>query len=174
MRIKNVWRKRRRRRVPQLNTVATADISFMLLIFFLVTTSIDTDRVLRRQLPPRETTREIPPKDVDRDNVITVSISCDNKLSVGSEPVSPEELESEMARFIKDKGRQHIIEIMASTRADYNTYFHLQNAIVETYRRVRDDAARSLYHMPFDRCSPQRQQEIRDRYPQRISEQFVE
>ena len=45
------FRRHRRRRVPGLNTTATADISFMLLVFFLVTTSIDTDKGLSRLLP---------------------------------------------------------------------------------------------------------------------------
>ena len=43
---------KRHRRVPRLNTTSTADISFMLLIFFLVTTSMDIDKGLLRQLPP--------------------------------------------------------------------------------------------------------------------------
>ena len=43
---------RRRKKVPGLNTTSTADISFMLLIFFLVTSSMDTDKGLPRQLPP--------------------------------------------------------------------------------------------------------------------------
>ena len=43
----------RRRSVPQLNTTSTADISFMLLIFFLVTTNMDVDKGITRQLPPQ-------------------------------------------------------------------------------------------------------------------------
>ena len=101
MRIKNVWRKHRKRRIPQLNTVATADISFMLLIFFLVTTSIDSDRVLRRQLPPREANKEIRAKDVDRNNVITVCITKDNKLTVNNEEISEQLLCNKLSDFIK-------------------------------------------------------------------------
>ena len=44
--------RRRKRDIPGLNTTSTADISFMLLIFFLVTSSMDTDKGLPRQLPP--------------------------------------------------------------------------------------------------------------------------
>ena len=44
--------------MPQLNTTSTADISFMLLIFFLVTSSMDTDKGLTSQLPPPEDTTE--------------------------------------------------------------------------------------------------------------------
>ena len=50
--------KRRQHRVPVLNTTATADISFMLLTFFLVTTSMDVDRGLVRQLPPLDNEQE--------------------------------------------------------------------------------------------------------------------
>lgn len=50
--------KRRRHRVPALNTASTADISFMLLIFFLVTTSMDVDKGITRQLPPVEQTED--------------------------------------------------------------------------------------------------------------------
>ena len=43
--------RRKRREVPGLNTTSTADISFMLLVFFLVTTSMDVDKGMNRQLP---------------------------------------------------------------------------------------------------------------------------
>ena len=174
MRIKNVWRKHRKRRIPQLNTVATADISFMLLIFFLVTTSIDSDRVLRRQLPPREANKEIRAKDVDRNNVITVCITKDNKLTVNNEEISEQLLCNKLSDFIKKKGDKHIIEVRASTTANYDTYFHLQNSIVEIYRNVRNDSAMSRYHMPFNNCDSNIQSRIREAYPQRISEVFTE
>ena len=50
--------KRRKHIVPELNTTSTADISFMLLTFFLVTTSMDVDRGLVRQLPPLDNDKE--------------------------------------------------------------------------------------------------------------------
>ena len=48
-----MFRKRNHRQIPELNTTSTADISFMLLIFFLVTSSMDTDKGLMRQMAPR-------------------------------------------------------------------------------------------------------------------------
>ena len=44
--------KKGKREVPELNSSSTADISFILLIFFLITTSMDTDQGLARRLPP--------------------------------------------------------------------------------------------------------------------------
>lgn len=52
---------RGKRKVPDINSSSTADIAFLLLIFFLITTSMDTDRGLARLLPP-------PPEDQDQDN----------------------------------------------------------------------------------------------------------
>lgn len=47
---------KRNRKVPGINASSTADIAFMLLIFFLITTSMDTDRGLARRLPPPQKT----------------------------------------------------------------------------------------------------------------------
>ena len=46
-----------KRKVPDINSSSTADIAFLLLIFFLITTSMDTDRGLARRLPDRKSTR---------------------------------------------------------------------------------------------------------------------
>ena len=43
---------RKKRKVPAMNATSSADIAFMLLIFFLITTSMDTDKGLARRLPP--------------------------------------------------------------------------------------------------------------------------
>ena len=58
-----MFRRRYREQIPELNTSSTADISFMLLIFFLVTSSMDTDKGLLRQLPPLQE-EEVKPNDV--------------------------------------------------------------------------------------------------------------
>lgn len=164
---------RRRRRVPQLNTTATADISFMLLIFFLVTTSMDTDKGLRRQLPPKETRKELPPSDVDRATVLTITITPDNRLALGDSAATDATLRHALARHITSLGSRHIIEIVASGDADYDTYFHLQDIIAQTYRTVREQEASRLYHRAFAHCTPAQQQALRQRYPQRVSEQFT-
>ena len=62
--------KHRSHKIPALNTTSTADISFMLLIFFLVTTSMDRDQGLMRQLPPLEDDKQEQLTDVSKDNVM--------------------------------------------------------------------------------------------------------
>lgn len=149
MRLKNRSRRNQKRRVPQLNTTATADISFMLLIFFLVTTSMDPDKGLRRQLPPRDTQTEVKAVDVDRNKVLTISISDNNDICINDTVVNDKQLTQRITQFVRRVGDEHILELQASRTADYDTYFHLQNLIVRTYRT-----------------------DLKGKYKQRISETF--
>ena len=68
-------RTNKRRRVPGLNTTSTADISFMLLIFFLVTTSMDMDKGLLRQLPPNAQQESLEPMEVQKDKLLEIVVS---------------------------------------------------------------------------------------------------
>lgn len=149
MRLKNRSRRNQKRRVPQLNTTATADISFMLLIFFLVTTSMDPDKGLRRQLPPRDTQTEVKAVDVDRNKVLTISINANNDICINDTTVNDRQLAQRIVQHVKKLGDDHILELQASRTANYDTYFHLQNLIVRTYRT-----------------------DLKGKYKQRISETF--
>lgn len=150
MRLRNRSRKEQKRRVPQLNTTATADISFMLLIFFLVTTSMDSDYGLRRQLPPQDNVEEVRAVDVERDKVMTITISPADSILVNDTLItSDRQLVQRIASHVRNVGEDHVIELQASRQASYDTYFHLQNILVNTYRR-----------------------ELKGKYQQRISETF--
>lgn len=71
-----------KRKVPGLNASSTADISFILLIFFLVTTSMDTDRGLAVRLPnPPEDNQQDPPKIRERNSMI-VNVNMNNQIMV--------------------------------------------------------------------------------------------
>ena len=83
----NMFR-RRKHSMPVLNTTSTADISFMLLIFFLVTTSMDIDKGLSRQLPPLDDEKEEQVIDMDKSNMIRLAISADNQLSINDSVIA--------------------------------------------------------------------------------------
>ena len=80
--------KRAKRKVPGLNTSSTADISFMLLILFLVTTSMEVDEGLERQLPPMEKEKTELPTMVDARLVLKFQILADNKLQLNDKPMA--------------------------------------------------------------------------------------
>lgn len=144
----------------------------MLLIFFLVTTSMDTDKGLRRQLPPKETRKELRPTDVDRATVLTIGITDAGRLTIGDSVTTDKALCRAIVRHVTRLGAKHIIEVTASGEAEYEAYFHLQDLIVAAYRTVREEAARRQYRRQFAALTAAEQQAIRTRFPQRVSEQF--
>ena len=76
-----MFRRRNKREVPQLNTTSTADISFMLLIFFLVTSSMDTDKGLTSQMPPPEDSTEQQDQEVKKRNVMELQLDAADVLT---------------------------------------------------------------------------------------------
>lgn len=77
---------KRKRKVPGINASSTADIAFMLLIFFLITTSMDTDRGLARRLPPPpENEKQKDDIIVKERNVLQIRLNKDDQLMIGGE-----------------------------------------------------------------------------------------
>ncbi len=90
-----------KRKVPDINSSSTADIAFLLLIFFLITTSMDTDRGLARLLPP-------PPEDQNNDNtdkikernILQVYLNKDDALMCGNDYIGVDQLRQKAKEFI--------------------------------------------------------------------------
>jgi len=158
------------RSVPELNTTSTADISFMLLIFFLVTSSMDSDKVLRRQMPPLPQ-EEVPAQEVDMSKVITIAIGDDDSLRIDQQSVSLMDVQQRVEAFIAKAGHdEHIVKLDISPNASYDTYFQLQNSIVLAYRNLRDERAKKEYGHSLSKCSTKELQALAKYYPQRIAE----
>ena len=158
--------KRRQHRVPVLNTTATADISFMLLTFFLVTTSMDVDRGLVRQLPPLDNEQEQNAEvvEVERENTMAFAIDANGKLTLDAKPVNMSQ--------VGKRGEHHVISIDTDPAADYNTYFALEDAIVGAYADARDRIARKKYRTGYAQLSEAERQKVRKACPQHILETY--
>ncbi|MDY4410669.1 MAG: biopolymer transporter ExbD [Prevotella sp.] len=162
---------RRKHRVPGLNTTSTADISFMLLIFFLVTTNMDVDKGLSRQLPPVNK-EENQQSFAEKGTTMALKITPDNKLIVNDKQQPIKGLRNQVISFVERVGKRHLITVEADPQSDYNTYFHLQNELVAAYRVLRNQTAQRLYHRNFAALSPQQKDHVRDVCPQHIAEQY--
>lgn len=163
--------RKRHRTNPGLNTTSTSDISFMLLIFFLVTTSMDSDKGLGRQLPPLSPDQKEVVQDVDRSKVLTIHLSKGGKITIGDKASSIDDsMRKDVRHFVMAKGRLHIIEVEVDRDADYDSYFHLQNQIVRAYTELRNAAAMKLYNRTYEDCSEEQRENIMKMYPQRIQE----
>ncbi len=163
---------RRKHIVPGLNTTSTADISFMLLIFFLVTTSMDVDKGLSRQLPPADRQRQEEQSDVNKNNLMTLTITAQNQLLVDDHPTEIRKLRGIVADFVTHRGKQHLLSIKTDPNASYNTYFNMQNEIVAAYKSVRDRIAKGKFGHGYAFCSQEQKDAVRSICPQRITESY--
>src|SRR3712207_245466 len=90
------------RATPEINASSMADIAFLLLIFFLVTTTIGADKGLQMLLPPEKTDNTI--IDVKDRNLFKVIINSENKLLVEDEPMDVNILRGEAKKFLSNNG----------------------------------------------------------------------
>lgn len=187
-----MFERRKKQTVPSLNTTSTADISFMLLIFFLMTSSMDTDKGLPRQLPPPEESQVEEEMLVKERNVMALRLDADGRLTCNDELITDEELPGRVAEFVANDADdpslpekserevhllgltrvsdRHIITIQADRQTTYDAYFQMQNAIVAGYNQLRNRLARQQFGHDYRQCSQEERDAIALVYPQRVSE----
>lgn len=183
----------KKRKVPGINASSTADIAFMLLIFFLITTSMDTDRGLARRLPPPpENDKQKDDIIVKERNVLQIRLNKDDQLMIGGEWSDIKQLREKAKEFIanpKDDPNmpekhpknipffgnvmiteKHVISVQNDVGTSYNAYFQVQNELVAAYNELRDELAKSQFGKPLSECTDEQKDAISDYYPQKISE----
>jgi biopolymer transport protein ExbD len=180
------------RKIPEIPSASLADIAFMLLIFFLVTTTMDVDSGLERRLP-----QWVPPEQLDDDqqikerNVFVVLVNRNNDLLVEGEYANIENLRERAKEFMANPyndetlpekepkqvayfGEMMITKGVISLRNDldtqYGTYIAVQNELVAAINELRDELARQQFGKPYDELEMDQQNAVREVYPSRISE----
>ena len=184
---------KRKRKVPGINASSTADIAFMLLIFFLITTSMDTDRGLARRLPPPpENEKQKDDIIVKERNVLQIRLNKDDQLMIGGEWSDIKQLRGKAKEFIanpKDDPNmpekhaktlpffgnvmiteKHVISVQNDVGTSYDAYFQVQNELVAAYNELRDELAKAQFGKPLAECTEEQKEAISDYYPQKISE----
>ena len=109
----------------------------MLLIFFLVTSSMDADKGLQRQLPPPPQAEQQAVDILDSD-ILTVSIDANDSVSIDGQPMtSPDELTQRVKRFAAERPEQRVVLVESRRESSYDAYFRVQDAIVRAYRQLK-------------------------------------
>lgn len=157
-----------RRSAPEINAGSMADIAFLLLIFFLVTTTMDVDTGLTRKLPPPIEDPEKKPPEIHERDVFIVLANANNDLLVEGEPMLVSSLREEAKRFIigdptfQDKsmpnfkvtdvpllGRikvsKQIVSLQNDRGTSYELYIKVQNELVAAYNEVRNEFAQKKF-----------------------------
>ena len=186
---------RKKRTMPGVNATSTADIAFMLLIFFLTTTSMNTDKGLARRLPPPPDPAMKKQDDlkVKERNLLQVRINKDNQLMVGSEYLEVSQLKAKAKEFIANPNddanlpekhvknipllggdvmvtENHIISVTNDVGTSYQAYIDVQNELVAAYNELRNEAAKANFGKDYAECDEDQKKAIRDFIPQKISE----
>ena len=165
---------RKRHGVPGLNTTSTADISFMLLIFFLVTTSMDVDKGLLRQLPMPEPQHQKQQSTVDKSTLMALHVTGDGQLLLNEHPIAVNRLKGEVISWVHRLGARHLISIESDRNARYGLYFQMQNQLMMAYSQLRDEYAQQHYGKTFALLTKAQKDEVRKRCPQRITESYAD
>ena len=162
----------------EINAGSMADIAFLLLIFFLVTTTIAEDKGVLVKLPPWSNE---PPENLKMNtrNVYSVLVNADNQLLVRGEPMRVEDLKDNTKLFISnprnesDKAenpKKAIISLKNDRGTKYKTFLTVYNELKAAYRELRDEASQRKYGKLYDRLSKDQRKLIRDEIPLVISE----
>ena len=141
----------------------------MLLIFFLVASSMDTDKGLLRQLPPPPQEQQ-PPTDVSKDHILQVTLDASDQLAVDGTLITPQQLRDQIVEFVAADRTDHVISIRTDRATTYEAYFRMQNAIVAAYSQLRERYARERFGKGYGELEAEQRDEVNQYYPQRISE----
>ena len=186
-----------KKKVPGLNGSSMADISFTLLIFFLITTSMDTDMGLARRLPqPPDPDQEDATMDIKSRNILYVRINAAGQLWIKDETSSGEgdfrELRARVKEFVKNEHNlsklpekhvknidllgqcfvtdKHVISVQTDRGTPYNAYFQVQNELVAAYNELRNELSKQKFGREFQYLTKDEQAAVKKYYPQNISE----
>jgi biopolymer transport protein ExbD len=173
--------KRRTKRTADIPTASMADIAFLLLIFFLVTTTIDVDSGIYMQLPPKLDPTVEPPEIQDR-NLLTVLVNAQGNVLVEGEFMQINQLRNEVKRHVLNDGRQPsysdspdeaIVSFKTERGTKYETYIDVLDEIKAAYLDIRNDYARSLAGVDYPTYRARLEEgdtdEVSEKYPIKIS-----
>jgi len=181
-----------RRELQEVNAGSMADIAFLLLIFFLVTTTMDVDSGIPRMLPP-----PVPPDQVQEDNdvkernVFVVLINKNNDLLVEGKPMKVSDLKEATKEFFVNPANKEtlpekktievdffgqyevskgVVSLQNDRGTKYETYIMVQNELVRAVNELRDELSKRKFTKNYEDLNEDQQKAVRTIYPLAISE----
>lgn len=172
---------KRQREDAEIPSSSMADIAFLLLIFFLVVTTIDVDTGIGMQLPPPPDDVEPPP--IRERNLMNVLVNSQGMVLINQEPAAIGEVQDLVMNFVDNANRsqdpnlsespqQAIVSIKTDRQTPYEIFIDMLDEVIGAYRELRNEAAREQFGVDYatysDRVSRD-ENVIRQMYPQNIS-----
>jgi biopolymer transport protein ExbD len=178
------------RKVQEINAGSMADIAFLLLIFFLVTTTMDSDFGIARLLPPLEEENVI--TEINERNVLVVNVNFRNDMQVGGEVIALPQLKGKVKEFfdnpnnnpkLSDKKKdveipffgkrdvsKGVISLTNDMGTQYKTYLRIQDELTTAINELRDKISKEKFGKIYDKLGEKQQEAVKMIYPMAISE----
>ncbi len=164
-----------KRSAPEVNAGSMADIAFLLLIFFLVTTTIESDTGMNRKLPPKLPDGITAPR-IKEKNLFTIVVNKNSELLVEEQPMELKDLREATIAFLDNGGAKKgndnnikfcayckgvrnpessdnpdkaVVSLQNSRETNYAAYIAITNEVLAAYKFLRDREANRLYNMTY-------------------------
>lgn len=172
--------KKKKKREVEIPTSSMADIAFLLLIFFLVTTTIDVDTGIGMTLPPKPDIDQQPPPVADR-NLLALLVNENGDILLEGEPTNLNSIRSTVTRHVTNNGAdpnysdnpdKAVVSLKFTRRTPYNSYIDVLDEVWMAYRELWDNEARSMGFASYAAYTDQlagAENEIREKYKAQIS-----
>ena len=180
------------KKTPAINSSSTADIAFLLLCYFLMTTTMGSQTGLSRRLPPMPTEEQQQENQkVNRRNIITVKINSQDRIFAGGEPIDISMLKDKIHEFLTNPRKDEnlpervmtdiegfgqypvskgVISLQNDRGTSYRQYIAVQNELVKAVNEIRDEFSLNNYGKKFIQLDEEKQEIVKKAIPQQISE----
>ncbi len=176
-----------RRELPEVNAGSMADIAFTLLIFFLVSTTLATDKGEKVKLPKWiESTADQEPTEVSDWNVFAVDVLQDGSLSVEGQPFKYTDLREETVKFLMNNGKNPeysdsydaaVVNIRTHPDAPYESYLEAYSNVKGAFSLIRDDYSMRKYgkrYSEFTESEQEASDDVRNTYKLKLAEKVMD
>lgn len=174
--------KSRGREDPEIGGAGMADIAFLLLIFFLLVTTIDIDTGIGLQLPPAPQEDQPPPPIKER-NMMKILVNAQGMVLMGTgepEPTPVPQVKQKIMDFVTNRGQdpnlsdspdKAIVSIKTQEATPYRVYIDMLDEVMGAYAELRNQASQSQYGKLYESLEDESEQKqaIQDMYPKKIS-----
>jgi len=174
-----MFNKKRERETPEINGSSMADIAFLLLIFFLLVTTIDVDTGIGLQLPPAPKENQQPPPIKER-NMLKILVNSQGQVLMDEQPTPVTKVKQNVIDFVTNRGKdpnlsdspqKAIVSIKTQRQTPYKIYINMLDEVMGAYAQIRNQAAQARFGKSYESLDDDSKQkkEIQDMYPKKIS-----
>lgn len=178
------------KKTPEINATSTADIAFLLLVFFLATTTMNVDSGLFRRLPPYTPDIEKAPQIAKR-NILQVLVNRDNLMSINGEVADVSTLKERTIEFILNPANKEdlpvkevktidlfgpvevskgIVSLQSDKGTSYEMYIAVQDQLTAAFNEMRNMKANEKWGKKFSELSDEQQDAVKQVIPMQVSE----